>query len=39
MIPTFISFFAFILMFGKTGWITQLLQRGLGFSSILTLGK
>lgn len=24
MVPTFISSFAFILMFGKTGWITQI---------------
>lgn len=25
MVPTFISAFAFILMFGRTGWVTQLL--------------
>ncbi|MEK7205526.1 MAG: iron ABC transporter permease, partial [candidate division NC10 bacterium] len=30
MIPTFISSFAFLLMFGKTGWITQIISSVLG---------
>ena len=37
MIPTFISSFAFILMFGKTGWINQLLQRALGIQDFLDI--
>ena len=35
MIPTFISSFAFILMFGKTGWITQILNTALGIEQFL----
>jgi iron(III) transport system permease protein len=37
MIPTFISSFAFILMFGKTGWITQLVQKTLGLQEFLDI--
>ncbi len=35
MIPTFISSFAFILMFGRTGWITQILNTALGIEQFL----
>lgn len=37
MIPTFISSFAFILMFGKTGWITQVVKAALGIQEFLDI--
>jgi iron(III) transport system permease protein len=37
MIPTFISSFAFILMFGKTGWITQIFSNVFGIDELINI--
>jgi iron(III) transport system permease protein len=36
MVPTFISSFAFILMFGRTGWVSQIFA-GLGIEEIVDI--
>ncbi|MBM4313958.1 MAG: iron ABC transporter permease [Deltaproteobacteria bacterium] len=37
MIPTFISSFAFIIMFGKTGWVNQILYKVLGIQEFVDI--